>query len=67
MKHFIIEEKFTGYANIRIKAETEEEAIELYNEGSYDEDATVYGGIFSIDANFPIVKFPAQNNVAKNK
>jgi hypothetical protein len=27
----------------------------------------VYGGIFSIDANLPIVKFPAQNNVAKNK
>jgi hypothetical protein len=28
---------------------------------------SVYGGTFSIDANFPIVKFPAQNNVAKNK
>jgi hypothetical protein len=27
----------------------------------------VYGGTFSIDANLPIVKFPAQNNVAKNK
>ena len=27
MKHFIIEEKFTGYANIRIEAETEEEAL----------------------------------------
>ena len=30
MKQFIIEEKFTGYANIRIEAETEEEAIALY-------------------------------------
>ena len=35
MKHFIIEEKFTGYANIRIEAETEEEAISLYNRGHY--------------------------------
>ena len=32
MKHFIIEEKFTGYANIRIEAETEEEASELAHE-----------------------------------
>ena len=31
MKTFIIEEKFTGYANIRIEAETEEEAMSLYN------------------------------------
>ena len=37
MKHFIIEEKFTGYANIRIEAETEEEAIKLYNCGHYDD------------------------------
>ena len=34
-KIFIIEEKFTGYANIRIEAETEEEAIKLYNRGYY--------------------------------
>ena len=35
MKSFIIEEKFTGYANIRIEAETEEEALALYNRGHY--------------------------------
>ena len=35
MESFIIEEKFTGYANIRIEAETEEEAISLYNRGDY--------------------------------
>ena len=35
MKHFIIEEKFTGYANIRIEAETEDEALALYNRGHY--------------------------------
>ena len=35
MKTFIIEEKFTGYANIRIEAETEEEALALYNRGHY--------------------------------
>ena len=34
-KQFIIEEKFTGYANIRIEAETEEEALKLYNRGYY--------------------------------
>ena len=35
MKSFIIEEKFTGYANIRIEAETEDEALALYNRGQY--------------------------------
>ena len=35
MKTFIIEEKFVGYADIRIEAETEEEAIALYNRGYY--------------------------------
>ena len=34
-KTFIIEEKFTGYANIKIYAETEEEALSLYNRGYY--------------------------------
>ena len=47
MKTFIIEEKYVGYADVTIQAETEEEAIDLYNEVSYDDDATVYGGIFS--------------------
>ena len=35
MKTFIIEEKFVGYADITIEAETEEEAIALYNRGHY--------------------------------
>ena len=35
MKTFIIEEKFVGYADITIEAETEEEAIALYNRGQY--------------------------------
>ena len=34
-KTYIIEEKFTGYANIRIEAETKEEALALYNRGYY--------------------------------
>ena len=38
-KTFIIEEKFVGYADITIEAETEQEAIDLYNEGSYDDNA----------------------------
>ena len=33
MKQFIIEEKFTGYANIYIEAETEEEAMNRYRSG----------------------------------
>ena len=37
MKQFIIEEKFTGYANIRIEAETEEQAVALYNRGQYSD------------------------------
>ena len=40
MKTFVIEEKFTGYANITIEAETEEEAISLYNRG-YNRDSDV--------------------------
>ena len=39
MKTFIITERFTGYADIHIEAETEQEAIDLYNEGSYDDNA----------------------------
>jgi|TARA_B100000287_G_scaffold95287_1_gene87518 hypothetical protein len=35
MKTFRIEEKFTGYADITIEAETEEEALSLYNRGHY--------------------------------
>ena len=35
MKKFIITEKFVGYADIEVEAETEEEAISLYNRGEY--------------------------------
>ena len=35
MKKFIITEKFVGYADIEVEAETEEEAISLYNKGEY--------------------------------
>ena len=37
MKTFVIEEKFVGYADITIEAETEEEAIALYNRGHYQD------------------------------
>ena len=39
MKHFIIEEKFTGYANITIEAETEEEALNRYRNGDYKDSS----------------------------
>ena len=41
MKTFRIEETFTGYAEITIEAETEEEAMALYNRGHYDDSAYV--------------------------
>ena len=34
-RKYRVEQKFTGYANIRIEAETEEEALALYNRGHY--------------------------------
>ena len=52
MKQFIIEEKFIGYANIYINAETKDEAIALYNRGhykdsDYDVDDMTYDHEFS--------------------
>ena len=46
MKKFVILEKYVGYADITIEAETEQEAIDLYNEGSYNDDATEYDDMF---------------------
>ena len=37
MKTFVIEEKFVGYADITIEAETEEEAIQIYKDGNYND------------------------------
>ena len=39
MKHFIIEEKFTGYANIYIEAETKEDAMNRYRSGDYKDSS----------------------------
>ena len=39
MKPFIIQERFTGYADIHIEAETEDEAIALYNRGHYPDSS----------------------------
>ena len=35
MKTFVIEERYTGYCDVTIRAESEEEAIALYNRGHY--------------------------------
>jgi len=35
MRKFVILERFVGYNDITIEANTEEEAIELYNRGLY--------------------------------
>ena len=52
MKTFVIQEKFVGYNDITIYAETEEEAISLYNRGYYrdsdvDRDDMFYDFEFS--------------------
>ena len=46
MKTFIIEEKFTGYANITIEAETQEEALALYKSGNYPDSDYVMDDMF---------------------
>ena len=46
MKTFVILEKYVGYADVTIEAKTEQEAIDLYNEGSYSDDATEYDDMF---------------------
>ena len=61
MKTFIIEEKFVGYADITIEAETEQEAIDLYNEGSYDDDATEFDDMF-YDFEFVEIKEQTDEN-----
>ena len=46
MKTFIIQEKFVGYAEITIEAETEEEALSLYNRGHYPDSDYVMDDMF---------------------
>ena len=55
MKTFVIEEKFVGYAEITIEAETEQEAIDLYNEGSYDDNAYIKDDMY-YDFEFDSIK-----------
>ena len=55
MKKFVIQEKFTGYAEITIEADTEQEAIDLYNEGSYDDDAYIKDDMY-FDFQFDSIK-----------
>ena len=46
MKTFIIQEKFVGYADVTIEAETEEEALSLYNRGHYPDSDYVMDDMF---------------------
>ena len=55
MKKFIITEKFTGYAEVTIEADTEQEAIDLYNEGSYDDDSYIQDDMY-YDFQFDSIK-----------
>ena len=55
MKKFVIQEKFTGYAEVTIEADTEQEAIDLYNEGSYDDNAYIKDDMY-YDFQFDSIK-----------
>ena len=55
MKKFVIQEKFTGYAEVTIEADTEQEAIDLYNEGSYDDDTYIQDDMY-YDFRFDSIK-----------
>ena len=46
MKTFRIEETFTGYAELTIEAETEEEAMALYKSGNYHDSDYVMDDMF---------------------
>ena len=46
MKKFIIQEKFVGYAELTIEAETEEEAMALYKSGNYPDSDYVMDDMF---------------------
>ena len=55
MKTFIIQEKFVGYAEITIEAETEEEAMALYRSGNYPDSDYVMDDMF-YDFEFDSIK-----------
>ncbi|ADO98467.1 hypothetical protein HOT69_gp189 [Cyanophage S-TIM4] len=46
MRKFIILERFVGYNDITIEANTEEEAIELYNRGHFPDSAVDQDDMF---------------------
>ena len=44
MKTYLITETYTGYCEVKVEAETEKEAIKLYENGEYDETEYVDEG-----------------------
>ncbi|MCH2563038.1 MAG: hypothetical protein MK084_09120 [Prochlorococcus sp. ALOHA_A2.0_50] len=44
MKRFLITETYTGFCEVAVEAETEKEAIKLYENGEYDETEYVDDG-----------------------
>ena len=61
MKTFVILEKYVGYADVTIEAETEQEDIDLYNEGSYDDVSTEFDDMF-YDFEFVEIKEQTDEN-----
>ena len=62
MKTFVIEEKFVGYADITIEAETEEEAIALYNRGHYKDSNYIIDDMTNAHEFFEIREETNENN-----
>tara|TARA_A100001201_G_C3948739_1_gene158949 strand:- start:186 stop:362 length:177 start_codon:yes stop_codon:yes gene_type:complete len=44
MKTYLITETYTGYCEVKVEAETKEEAMKLYESGEYDETEYVDDG-----------------------
>ena len=62
MKKFIIQERFTGYADIHIEADTEDEAIALYNRGHYKDSNYIIDDITYDHEFFEIREETDENN-----
>ena len=57
MKKFIIEEKFVGYANIIVEANTDDEALSLYKKSDISDISK-----FSMNTSITPISIKEQNN-----
>ena len=57
MKRFVIEEKFVGYANIIVEANTDDEALSLYKKSDISDISK-----FSMNTSITPISIKEQNN-----